>query len=288
MKSQRIAVAGGAGKLGLHLVEGLLEIKQQHSLEIIVLSRSQAPDISYAGSSAPVIAVDYQDQESIRKVLNDHQIDTIISTICGFDSDAFIASQENLLRAGLSIPSYRRFAPSEFAVDSEQVPGVKLYQMKVPILHLLQQTKRERPDSFEYSRFNCGIFMNYLGYGNTKSEAHKAHGHLAHFPYIFDLSKHTADVPSDGDIQLVYTCVEDVGKFVAAATQLDEWEEFNDMAGEVLTMNEVIRMCESVSGKFACSFWVIKRPKQIFRGEIRGQIQHERGYFRTTGSFSQE
>ncbi|KAE9405614.1 hypothetical protein BT96DRAFT_988390 [Gymnopus androsaceus JB14] len=145
-------------------------LNSNHSLEIIVLSRTHAPEgISYAGSNAPVIAVDYLNQDSIQRVLNEYQIDTIISTLSGDTPDAFIASQETLLRAGLAVPTFRRLAPSEFSIDSEQVKGVKMYQMKLPILRSLEEVKAERsPGSFEYSRFSCGVFMNYLGFGNTK------------------------------------------------------------------------------------------------------------------------
>ncbi|KAJ3930140.1 MAG: hypothetical protein NXY57DRAFT_898680 [Lentinula lateritia] len=251
MKSQRIAVAGGQGKIGKHIVEGLLEAKQRYSLElIIVLSRSEAPDITYAGNSAPVIAVDYTDQASLQGVLEQHEIDTVISTISGHTPDAFITSQENLLQAALNVPSFHRFAPSEFSIPSEQVADkIKLYKMKLPILHSLRRAKQERPtDSFEFSLINCGMFMNYLGYGNTKPDGHKAHGYLARFPIIFDLSRRFADVPGDGERQIVYTHADDVGRFVAAATQLDVWEEYLDMAGEVATINEVLRMCEDVCG----------------------------------------
>ncbi|KAJ3979676.1 hypothetical protein F5890DRAFT_1545627 [Lentinula detonsa] len=250
MRSQRIAVAGGTGKIGRHIVEGLLEAKHRHSFEIIVLSRSQSPDISYAGFNAPVIPVDYQDQSSLQKVLNEFQIDTIISTLAGRPAElVYITSQENLLRAALSVPSFRRFAPSEFAIESEQISAsVNLYQNKLPIIQSLRQVKQERPDSFEFSLFECGVFMNYLGYGNTRPEGHKAHGHLAHFPYIFDLSKRSADIPGDGEKEIWYTRAEDVGKFVAEATQLETWEEYNNMAGEILTMNEVVRLCEDVCG----------------------------------------
>ncbi|KAJ3775746.1 hypothetical protein FB446DRAFT_723975 [Lentinula raphanica] len=251
MRSHSIAVAGGTGRIGRHIVEGLLEIKQQYSFELIVLSRSNSSDISFAGTSAPVILVDYQDVSSIHKVLNEHQVDTVISTVSATTAsdapDAFITSQETLLRAALSVPSVRRFAPSEFSVNSEQVPGVELYQLKLPIIRLLRQIKQERPE-FEYSLFNCGVFMNYLGYGNTKPDGHRAHGHMPHFPYVFDLSKRSADIPGDGEKQLIYTRAEDVGKFVAAATQLEAWEEYYEMAGDVLTMNEILHLCEDACG----------------------------------------
>ncbi|KAF5375630.1 hypothetical protein D9757_008529 [Collybiopsis confluens] len=225
MKSQSIAVAGGNGKLGKHIVKGLLEIKQRCSLTIVVLSRSPAPDISYAGSSAPV--------------LDDYRIDTIILPLLRL---AFTLPQENLLRAGLAFPSFRRFAPSEFAIDSDQEQGCLFFAYA-------------NKDTFEYTRLNCGIFLNYLGYGNRKPEGDKALGHLAHFPYIFDLSKRTADIPGDGGKHIVYTRTEDVGNFVAAATQLENWEEYMDMAGDVLTLNEVLHIAEDTCGsKFTVKY----------------------------------
>lgn len=256
MKSQRIAVAGGTGKIGRHIVEGLLEIKQRDNLEIIVLSRSDVPEgISYAGSNASIVGVDYENQDSIRKVLSEYQIDTVISTIFAFSPDSFILSQENLLRAALSVSTFRRFVPSELAIDSEQIAEVvEIYRRKLPILRSLEKVKKERSGSFEYTRFNCGIYMNYLGYGNTKPEGHKAHGHLARFPFIIDVSKRTANIPGDGEKEIVYTRAEDVGKFVAAATQLEVWDEFNDMAGDVMSINQVIRLCEEACGECLCLF----------------------------------
>ncbi|KAE9403645.1 hypothetical protein BT96DRAFT_955898 [Gymnopus androsaceus JB14] len=206
------------------------------------------PDISYAGATASIISIDYQDQQSIRKVLIEYQIDTIISTIAGPSPDGFITAQESLLRAGLSVPTFRRFSPSNYAFDPEQLKTVKLYQMKLLIIASLCRAKQERPNSFEYCRFNGGVYMNYLGYGNTKPDGDKAHGYIGHFPYFVDLSKRTVDVPGDGEKQIVYTRAEDVEKFVAAASQLEVWEEHGDMAGEVLTINELIRTCEDVCG----------------------------------------
>ncbi|KAJ3851077.1 hypothetical protein EV368DRAFT_66056 [Lentinula lateritia] len=245
MKSQRIAVAGGQGKIGRHIVEGLLEAKQRYSLEvIIVLSRSESPDITYAGSSAPVIAVDYNNQTSLQGVLEQHNIDTLISTISGHTPDAFITSQENLLQAALKVPSFRRFAPKQVAHK------IKLYQMKLPIIHLLrrakhryqqqqrqQQHQQRHPDSklFEFSLIDCGMFMDYLGYGNTMPGGHIAHGYLARFPIIFDLSRRVADGYTGG-----------MEKDRSSTRTRRMWGEYLDMAGEVATMNEILRMCEDV------------------------------------------
>ncbi|KAF5339033.1 hypothetical protein D9758_014103 [Tetrapyrgos nigripes] len=251
VKSQRVAVAGGTGGIGRHVVEGLLALQKRSpgSLSaVIVLSRSKRPDIEFEGGRAPVYAVDYNDPTSIEKVLSELHIDTIISTLA-CEPSIFIPAQNHLLAAALKVPSVHRFAPSEFAPDPEQLVSAPLYQMKHPILKSLREAKAERPGKFEFTKFTCGIFMNYFGFGNTKDEGHKAHGHLADLPYMLDLSKQMADVPGDGNMKCWVTAAEDIGDFVAEATQLEIWPEECTMSGDVLTVNEIIQLAEKITGK---------------------------------------
>ncbi|KAF9266910.1 NAD(P)-binding protein [Marasmius fiardii PR-910] len=246
--SKRIAVAGGTGGIGSHVVEGLLEIKEKCSLHIIVLSRTSKPDVVYAGASAPIIGVDYHNPDTIEQVFREHDIDTVISTIADRDPSSFITAQQRLLDASLKVPSVRRFAPSEFAIDSEKLKSATFFHAKIPIIESLRKVRESNPD-FEFTKFSCGVFMNYFGYGNPKPDGGKAHGHLPRFPYIVDISKGTADVPGDGNRKFCYTSAEDVGRFTAAATQLETWVEDSTMAGDCLTINEVIRMAERITGK---------------------------------------
>ncbi|KAG7093649.1 hypothetical protein E1B28_007311 [Marasmius oreades] len=247
--SKRIAVAGGTGGIGSHVVEGLLEIKEKHSLHIIVLSRSSKPDVIYAGAAAPVIATDYNNVHTIEQVLREHDIDTVISTIVDTVPSSFKAVQQRLLDAALNVPSVRRFAPSEFAVDSEKLQStVVFYQSKALIVQSLRKVREYNKD-FEFIKFSCGLFMNYFAYGNPKPDGGKAHGHLRQFPFVIDISKGTADVPGDGNHKFCYTTAEDVGRFTAAATQLETWSEDGTMAGDFRTINEIIQMAERVTGK---------------------------------------
>ncbi|KAK7459654.1 hypothetical protein VKT23_009636 [Stygiomarasmius scandens] len=258
-RSQRIAVAGGTGGIGNHVVDGLLELQSRipsSIITVIVLTRSikgepyiQSPSTN---ARAEIIPVDYTSISSIAQVLSAHQIDTIISTLVSEPSQ-FIAAQENLLQAALNVPSVHRFAPSEFAIDSEHT-DIPLYKtMKRPILQSLRRAKAERsssPTPFEFTKFNCGIFTNYFGYGSPKSKpGFSPHGHLKAFPYVVDISTGTADVPGDGNNKICYTTAEDVGRFVAEATQLEKWEEDSTMMGDLVTINEVIAMAERITGK---------------------------------------
>ncbi|THU82671.1 NAD(P)-binding protein [Dendrothele bispora CBS 962.96] len=281
-KSQKIAVAGGTGGVGNHIVEGLLELQSRSPTSItkvIVLSRSSTTKGSYIQSPsspdlhAPIISVDYTSVSSISNVLSEHQIDTVISTLVGEPSQ-FIPAQETLLQAALSVPTVHRFAPSEFGSDSEQIESAPLYKMKLPILKSLREVKVRRSSSllpFEFTKFVCGIFMNHLGFGNPKPNGSQALGHLRSFPYIVDISNGTADVPGDGNDKIWYTTAEDVGRFVAEATQLDEWPEESTMVGDVVTTNQVIEMVERISGELCIAVFRTHIPPfpPIFCAHIR-------------------
>ncbi|KAF5341541.1 hypothetical protein D9758_012553 [Tetrapyrgos nigripes] len=257
--SQRIAVAGGTGRIGLHIVESLLSLKSTvPSLHIIVLSRSVKPeksDITFAGSSAPIIAVDYNDTSGIESILREHNIDTVISALFG-DVEVFDVAQQNVLTAALNVPTIRRFSPSELSVDSETADSVTIYVKKRPILQRLREVKAARSGSgsgsgvhFEYTKFVTGVIMNYLASGNPKSSGEDAHGHMFAHKLVFDFENGTAEIPGDGQALLWTSRIQDMGEFIAHATQLDVWPEQMDLVGDVRSMNEIRDLAEEILGK---------------------------------------
>ncbi|KAK1232732.1 hypothetical protein PQX77_004130 [Marasmius sp. AFHP31] len=249
-KSTNIAVAGGSGGIGRYVVEGLLALKASRCphLHIIVLSRTKGDDISFHGSSAQMIQVDYDNKEGLTSLFRLHRIDTIICTLVNHDLTQFSALQEKVLRAALDVSSFRRFAPSEFGVDSEALRTYNYYACKLPILDVLRSVKFTHPD-FEWTKFIPGVFTNYLAFGNSKPAGEKALEHLRKMAIRVDISTRTADIPGDGTEKQFYTVAEDVGTFVAEATQLDIWPEQLDMAGDEISLNEVISIAEKVTGK---------------------------------------
>ncbi|KIK68688.1 hypothetical protein GYMLUDRAFT_68538 [Collybiopsis luxurians FD-317 M1] len=269
MKSQRIAVAGGTGGIGNHVVDGLLEAKDKYSLHVIVLSRSARSDITFAGSSAPVIAVDYNDITALEKVLGEHRIDTILSTLSSHDPKGFQTSQNNLLTAALNVPTVHRFSPSEYSHDSHAlVDTIPFLGVKLAILEPLRKAKADRGgDKFEWTVFHTGAFMNYLGYGNFKPDADKALGHLAPFPFVFDLKNRRVDVPGNGERRMVFTAAEDVGRFVAAVTQLDRWEEHSEMKGDWVTFNEIVGTAEEILGKLDVKRNTVEEIEELIGGK---------------------
>ena len=65
---------------------------------------------------------------------------------------------------------------------------------------------------------------------------------------IVDVENAKAAIPGDGNTPVALTHSRDVAKFVAEALSLDEWPEAFFVAGEKLTMNELVSVAESVKG----------------------------------------
>ncbi|KAJ3783179.1 hypothetical protein GGU10DRAFT_405228 [Lentinula aff. detonsa] len=133
MKSQRIAIAGGTGRIGRHIVESLLDIKHQYSLKIIVLSRSQAPNISYAGTSAPVLPIDYQELSSIQKTLNDFQIDTVISTLLALPPTRSLLRRKTSSARRYQYLQFADLLPVDFLEHSVSVSGETGWATQSPL-----------------------------------------------------------------------------------------------------------------------------------------------------------
>jgi len=64
-----------------------------------------------------------------------------------------------------------------------------------------------------------------------------------------DFNKGEADIIGTGDDPFCLTRGEDVGRFVAAALDLDKWEDKLGMVGSRTTWNELIKLGEQVRGK---------------------------------------
>ncbi|KAK7056245.1 hypothetical protein VNI00_002797 [Paramarasmius palmivorus] len=248
-KSQRICVPGGTGGVGRYVVDALLAVQIKYNLYIIVLSRSSSPPITIPNSdaSAEVVQVDYTDSTQLESVIRTHQIDTIISTLVNWDLSKFSETQEVLLRAALKVPTFRRFAPSEFSVDSESLePECNYYACKLPLLRTLRQLKVEHPH-LEWTKFVCGVFHNYFAFGCGKED--EAMKYIRRNAFRVDGSASKADIPGDGERKLYFTAAEDMARFVAEATQLEQWPEKLDMAGDVKSYNEIVKIFEDVTGK---------------------------------------
>lgn len=132
----------------------------------------------------------------------------------------------------------KRFAPSEYAI--KEYKDLDYYASKVDVWDATKAS------GLEYTQFTCGVLMNYLGTGAPKGETEALNG-LRPWNFVVNVKAGTADLPGDGNAKLTFTRVEDVGKFVAAALDLNEWEEEMGMVGSTMSYNEVVGAIEKIT-----------------------------------------
>lgn len=276
-----LALAGGtSASLGRAIVSAILANQQSKSWNIVILSRStRTPTwlraLDPEAQRHTIKAVDYASISSLASALEG--VHTVISVTGAYDGSQ-AQTQINLLDAAVKA-GCKRFAPSQY--------GFGRFGWKdVPSLAWMNQGVSEacgtRKGEIEISYFNQGAFMEYLGIGMypvselavDEGEALKLMGQGGGYmfgedsacaglqrlgplgdgsgAYLLGLRNGIAELPVKADGQwprITLTSLRDVGRFVAAALDLPKWEEDMDMVGDTLTMGELLRHAEEVTGK---------------------------------------
>jgi len=101
--------------------------------------------------------------------------------------------------------------------------------------------------------------MNFLAHNSPASARAEADrtlqhplGHLDSFPFIFDIASGKGSIPrpDDGPAPRVsFTRVEDIGRMVAAALDLEEWTyDTGSMAGDIVSLDSLHKWVEEITG----------------------------------------
>ncbi|ORY07627.1 NAD(P)-binding protein, partial [Basidiobolus meristosporus CBS 931.73] len=220
-----VALAGGSGGLGRYILDELLS---QGKHRVVILAREPRPDLEKLG--ATVAVVDYANSESLLKALQG--VHTVLSFIWSDDGglkDAQIELLKAAERAGV-----KRFAPSEWALDSVSYDDVPQYADKKPIRELLSKS------SIESTLFFNGLFLNYFG---------KEKGYLREVNIVYDVEKGTAVIPGTGEEPLSVTHTTDVARYVVASLEQPKWRPITGIEGERTTFNKILHSLERATGK---------------------------------------
>lgn len=206
-------------------------------------------------------------------------VHTVVSLLGPHDRAAQIALLQAAVAAGCV-----RFAPSEFGVGSKASERIPTMAPKVKMWSACEaavEEQRSKGERFEWCRFMCAIFMNYLGYGcEGEEEALAGKGDDGEFIWYQRSGALRAKITTLSVVEVergerkapmvVMTEIGDIGKFVAAACSLEEgkWEVDMGMAGSVMRMDEVVKVIEKVrKRKMAISYVAMKelevKPKTL-------------------------
>ncbi|KAJ9488111.1 hypothetical protein VN97_g5194 [Penicillium thymicola] len=226
-----IAVAGGAGGVGKTIVEKLLDSK----FGVVVLSRSVKQDLP--SQNIQNVQINYEDIPSMARVLERHNIHTVISAI-GLVSDETSQSQLNLIEAAEKSASTKRFIPSEYSF----IQTTELLPIDPSIQYWLDAADRLKASGLQYTRVIPGFFMDYWGMPHVQT-------HLQPFTFGIDIFSGTAAIPGDGNNVICMTYTYDMATYLVKALDLDEWPEFTVIVGDEVTYNQVLGMAEEFTGK---------------------------------------
>ncbi|SPO06190.1 uncharacterized protein DNG_08879 [Cephalotrichum gorgonifer] len=226
-----VAVAGGSGKLGRAIVNG---IKQAGKFDVVVLGR-QADDEKSKEIGAPIITVDYNSPEAITSVLEQHNVETLISALHGHSPAEL---ELNLISGADKSSTTSRYIPAIWGSKyPEDVAG-----LFPPAIDKLRYVKALESTSLEWTAVFNGLFLDFYGTGpNTPT-------YLNPLAIVFDLPNNIAAIPGSGDVPVTFTHTFDVGRFTAALLTKSKWEKESYVIGDKLTLNDFLRVAEEVKG----------------------------------------
>jgi hypothetical protein len=95
----------------------------------------------------------------------------------------------------------------------------------------------------EYSLVYTSFFMDYFGLPNCPTPMRGLY-------FMLDVPARRAVVPGDGSAKVAFTLTSDIGKFIAVMLNLKKWDPVYNIAGDFVTLGEVVEIAERVVGKF--------------------------------------
>ncbi|KAI4128347.1 MAG: hypothetical protein LQ338_002792 [Usnochroma carphineum] len=245
----RIALAGGTGGLGRTLLD---ELAQDDDNTVFVLSRKSKLPFENP-KNVRCLATDYNKVDDLAHLLQTNGVHTVISTVNSHTPEVQ-AAEKNLIRAAAQSSTVKRFIPSEWGIDyftdDERLP--------LPWKIFKQQSiaELEKHPNLEYTMVYNGYFLDYFGMPDCHSYM------LPEIPYI-DIAACRAAIPGSGDDKVTLTYTKDVAKFVKELVRSDDkWPARSLIAGDVVTLNEVVEVAEQVRGT---KFDVVRDPLEDLR-----------------------
>ncbi|KAM0420374.1 hypothetical protein ACHAPT_011793 [Fusarium lateritium] len=275
-----LAIAGGtSASLGRAIVTALLS-SQRHSLwNAVILSRSeQVPlwlrAVDKDGARTQVRAVDYLSTDSLANALKGaHTVVSVTSAADGTQAQI----QKNLLHAAVK-EGCKRFAPSQWVFGPK---GETSIQTTKSFFEGVWDECLKYKNKIECAKFNQGAYANYIGHGiyptpssldnemalqlmsagggympgvDEACQGLLKQGDLGDGSggFLIGLRNGIAELPVKDDgswPRITMTTMRDVGRFFVASLELPKWEEYMSMAGDTLTMGELLAHAEAVTGK---------------------------------------
>ncbi|KAJ4291662.1 hypothetical protein N0V90_009557 [Kalmusia sp. IMI 367209] len=256
--SHIIAIAGGSGGLGRALVDAL---KSSDTYKPLVLARKANPVLGKE-IGVPILQAEYSNPDSLVQLLEQHKIDTVISTITNYDNSQ--SPEENLITAAERSSVTHRYIPSVwsgFDYTTQQAKESPIAASRVALLDAL------RNSPLEWTAIFPGIFLDFYALSVRSHVKRRALG--------IDIDGNAAAIAGDGEYPVYFTHTADIANYTAALLGLERWEHKKYyLYGDTKTWNEVIAIAECAKGtKFKVAYDEIEKLKRGEITELPGHIQ---------------
>lgn len=275
-----VAVAGGLGDMGRLITSAILETGKH---EVYVLSRKvrkihhrtvrivtkikairklircqQTPSEAQSCISPltgksydQFIMTDYSSKEELVKILESHNIQTVICAIA-LDFQAACDSQVTLIQASELASTVQRFIPSEFNVDYDLPDEILPYPDKR--YHTTGRRELEKTN-LEFTYIYPGMFMDYFAMPYIET-------HMREIYLIVDADNGVALVPGDGKAQMAMSYTKDVARYMALALELDKWPRVMTTVTSTMGITDLVTLIE---GKLGRKLKISYQPVEVLR-----------------------
>ncbi|KAH7354533.1 hypothetical protein B0T11DRAFT_230117 [Plectosphaerella cucumerina] len=239
-----VAVLGGSGHVGKTMVEAL---KSDPGHSVIVFSRQVLPLQSRSSLDIGVsfVVVDYNNVKSLKSLLEEHQINTVISCL-GVHDEAVAQIELSMINASDQSTTTKRFIHSNWAVPNK--PGS---DKNAPWARFqLASQAHLRTTSLEATEIANGYFLDFWGMPYI-------HTHMMSIMPAMDIASKIAALPGTGNEPVSFTYSVDVARVVARMLHqpAGTWEETTYILGDKLTWHEFLTLAEDARGsKFDVSY----------------------------------
>ncbi|CAO2652623.1 Nn.00g009060.m01.CDS01 [Neocucurbitaria sp. VM-36] len=229
-----IAVAGGTGGIGRTIVD---ELVRQGKHNVLILSRKVSTIVGL--ESVPVLEANYSDLAAVKKLLQDHNIEVVISALALFTENSAKA-QMNLINAVIESGTVKRFIPSEYGINYSH-PG--LLEFHPAAKWWVDAAEVLRNSHVEFTRIIFGWLLDHYGFPHCKS-------HMKPFKFAVDFDNRRAALPGDGNTPVTFLHSVDIAKYVAALIdEVQKWPEISAFASDRMSWNELVKVAEKVTGE---------------------------------------
>ncbi|EFY84399.1 NmrA family transcriptional regulator [Metarhizium acridum CQMa 102] len=232
-----VAVAGGTGGVGRTVLDAIAKSGQHQA---IVLSRTTSA--ATAVNKPKHFAVDYESVEQMKQVLQDNNVEVVVSALLLVDEDV-AQSQINLIRAAAQSGTVTKFIPSEYYIDFHApIPGADLFTN----FQLEAEAELSRHPQLTWTLIRVGIFLDHLTMPHNPKTTY-----ISPFWVFVDMDHEQCVFPGDGSQPLVLTHSQDLAAYIERLVGLpaENWPRESLVASNKLLVKDLESLVKKVTGR---------------------------------------